>query len=174
MLNLNIIAKPYAKAAFEFADQNGLIEEWSKLLYTFAELFGTSPVSSIISSPKVSQSEVVELLKDHLDEKFFNFILLIAQNKKLEILPLIFKHFEVIKNIKNNSKVANVILAYKADEKLLDNLKASLEKRFDCSINLKINIDPAIMGGAIVKVGDTVIDDSVSGRLEKLKGILLS
>jgi F-type H+-transporting ATPase subunit delta len=67
-----------------------------------------------------------------------------------------------------------VTLAYASNRDLLDSLKAGLERRFNCIINMEVQIDPAIIGGTVVKVGDTVIDNSVSGRLEKLKSILLS
>ncbi|MED7819049.1 MULTISPECIES: F0F1 ATP synthase subunit delta [unclassified Francisella] len=174
MVNLSVIAKPYAKAAFEFANENNLLQEWSRLLKVFAELIKDSSIAEIISSPVFSQVEIVSELKDQLDKNFFNFLILAAENKKLSVLPEIAKQFEVIQNASNNVKTANVTLAYAADEDLLNSLKKSLEKRFGCSINIKVDIDPAIVGGAIVKVGDTVIDNSVSGRLEKLKSILLS
>ncbi|QIV95465.1 ATP synthase F1 subcomplex delta subunit [Allofrancisella inopinata] len=174
MADLSVIAKPYAKAAFEFANENSLSQEWSMLLKTFAKLVQDDSMQSIITSPIFSQSEIVEFLKSQLNENFYNFLTLIAQNKKLTVLPLISEQFELFKNAQNNSKVAKVTLAYAADKDLLDSLKASLEKKFGCSMSLEVEINPAIVGGAIVRVGDTVIDSSVSGRLEKLKSILLS
>lgn len=174
MVNLSVIAKPYAKAAFEFANENNLLQEWSKSLKLFSELVKDSYVSEVISSPVFSQIEIINELKNQLDESFFSFLNLIAENKKLLVLPEIAEQFEDIKNIYNNTKTANVTLAYAADEDLLTSLKESLEKRFSCSINVKVDVDSAIVGGAIVKVGDTVIDSSVSGRLESLKSILLS
>jgi F-type H+-transporting ATPase subunit delta len=174
MTNLNVIAKPYAKAAFEFANEKNLLQEWSNLLQVFSQLVKEDSVISIISSPAISQSEVVDVLKDQLSTEFFNFIALLAENKKLAIIPEIAEQFEAIKNIHNNSKVASVTLAYAADKDLLASLKASLEKRFNCSISMNVKVDSAIVGGAIIEVGDTVIDNSVSGRLDKLKSILLS
>jgi F-type H+-transporting ATPase subunit delta len=114
------------------------------------------------------------VVKDHLDQNFANFLYLIADNKRLELLPSIALQFGKIKNAQSNNKLASVTLAYKAGAALLESLRLSLEKKFDCSIDLDVKIDPTIIGGAIVKVGDTVIDDSVSGRLEKMKSILLS
>ena len=174
MVNLSVIAKPYAKAAFEFADENNLLQEWSKSLKLFAKLVKDSSVKEIISSPVFSQIEIINELKNQLDQGFFNFLNLIAENKKLLVLPEVAEQFEAIKNIQSNTKTANVTLAYAADEDLLASLKESLEKRFGCTIDVKVDVDPAIFGGAIVKVGDTVIDSSVSGRLENLKSILLS
>ncbi|MFV9930903.1 MAG: F0F1 ATP synthase subunit delta [Francisella endosymbiont of Hyalomma asiaticum] len=173
MTNISVIAKPYAKAAFEFANEHNLLQQWSKLLQTFSELIKDSSVAAIISSSTVSQIEIIDALKKQLDESFFNFLALIAENKKLSIMPEIANQFESIKNIHNNIRVANVTLAYATDKNILDSLKASLERKFGCTINMHINIDPAIVGGVVVKVGDTVIDSSISGHLEKLKSILL-
>ena len=174
MTNISVIAKPYAKAAFEFANERNLLQQWSKLLQTFSELIKDKSISAIIFSPTISQIEVVDALKKQLDENFFNFLALIAENKKMLIIPEIANQFESIKNIHNNIRIANVTLAYTTDKNILDSLKTSLEKKFGCIIDMHINIDPTIIGGAVVKVGDTVIDNSVSGHLEKLKSILLS
>ncbi|MFV9973158.1 MAG: F0F1 ATP synthase subunit delta [Francisella endosymbiont of Hyalomma asiaticum] len=173
MTNISVIAKPYAKAAFEFANEHNLLQQWSKLLQIFSELIKDSSVAAIISSSTVSQIEIIDALKKQLDESFFNFLALIAENKKLSIMPEIANQFESIKNIHNNIRVANVTLAYATDKNILDSLKASLERKFSCTIDMHINIDPAIVGGVVVKVGDTIIDSSVSGHLEKLKSILL-
>ena len=172
MTNISVIAKPYAKAAFEFANEHNLLQQWSKLLQTFSELIKDSSVAAIISS-SAYKIEIIDALKKQLDESFFNFLALIAENKKLSIMPEIANQFESIKNIHNNIRVANVTLAYATDKNILDSLKASLERKFGCTIDMHINIDPAIVGGVVVKVGDTVIDSSVSGHLEKLKSILL-
>ncbi|ORM38358.1 F0F1 ATP synthase subunit delta [Francisella endosymbiont of Ornithodoros moubata] len=173
MTNISVIARPYAKAAFEFANEHNLLQQWSKLIQTFSELIKDSSVAAIISSSTVSQIEIIDALKKQLDESFFNFLALIAENKKLSIMPEIANQFESIKNIHNNIRVANVTLAYATDKNILDSLKASLERKFCCTIDMHINIDPAIVGGVVVKVGDTVIDSSVSGHLETLKSILL-
>lgn len=174
MANVNVIAKPYAKAAFEFANEHKAIEQWSVELGAFASIVESDAVANIIASPMLSQSEIVAVVKDQLDENFANFLSLIAENKRLELLPSIALQFEEIKNAQSNNKLASVTLAYKATAALLETLRLSLEKKFNCSIDLDVKIDPSIIGGTIVKVGDTVIDDSVSGRLEKMKSILLS
>ncbi|AJI48179.1 F0F1 ATP synthase subunit delta [Francisella philomiragia] len=174
MTNLSVIAKPYAKAAFEFANEYNLLQEWSKQLKSFAELVQDDAIAAIISSPEISQTEIINTVKDQLDEKFFNFVALVAENKKLSILPEISFQFENIRNVHNNIKVADVTLAYAIDKNTLANLKTKLEEKFSCSIDMNVIIDPVILGGAVIKVGDTVIDDSVSGRIETLKSILLS
>ncbi|ORU24287.1 F0F1 ATP synthase subunit delta, partial [Francisella tularensis subsp. holarctica] len=87
MTNISVIAKPYAKAAFEFANEHNLLQQWSKLLQTFSELIKDKSVAAIVSSPTISQIEVVDALKKQLDENFFNFLALIAENKKMLIMP---------------------------------------------------------------------------------------
>ena len=174
MANVNVIAKPYAKAAFEFANEHKALEQWSRELAAFASVVKFDVVANIIASPMLSQSDIVVMVKDRLDQSFANFLFLIAENKRLALLPSIALQFEEIKNAQSNNRLASVTLAYAKDSALLESLRLSLEKKFDCSIDLDIKIDSAIIGGAIVRMGDTVIDDSVSGRLEKMKSILLS
>ncbi len=174
MANVNVIAKPYAKAAFEFANEHKAIEQWSNKLNAFASIVESDSVASIIAIPMFSQTEIVAVVKGQLDQNFANFLSLIADNKRLELLPSIALQFEEIKNTQSNRRFASVILAYEADAAVQENLKLNLEKKFNCSIDLDVQVDSAIIGGAIVKVGDTVIDDSVSGRLEKMKSVLLS
>ena len=174
MANLSVVAKPYAKASFEFANENNLLKEWSLLLGVFSELVSSADMVNTINSPDVSQAEIIKSLKDLVDVNFYNFIALLAENDKLEIIPAIADRFKTISNEHNNSCIAEVTIAYKADKNLLESLQKRLETRFGSSVSMNVSIDPSIIGGAIVKVGDSVIDDSISGRIEKLKNILLS
>lgn len=174
MASMTIIAKPYAKAAFEFASEHNAIDQWAKELSVYSQILENKDVAEILKSPVVSQAEIVGATKKELDSSFFNFLALLAENKKLEVLPFVAIEFQALRDAQSNNKAASVTLAYKADEDMLKNIKSSLENRFDCSIELDVKIDESLIGGAIVKVGDTVIDDSISGRLEKMKSILLS
>ena len=85
MANVNVIAKPYAKAAFEFANEHKAIEQWSVELGAFASIVESDAVANIIASPMLSQSEIVAVIKDQLNENFANFLSLIAENKRLEL-----------------------------------------------------------------------------------------
>ncbi|AIT09480.1 ATP synthase F0F1 subunit delta [Candidatus Francisella endociliophora] len=174
MASLNVIAKPYAKAAFEFASENKALTAWSSQLKALSQLVESDVFVSVVSNPVISQLDIVKAIAENVDENFANFLTLIAENKRLQIMAVIAQQFEAIADEHKSKKSAEVTLAYKADKELLDSLKSSLEKRFGCSISMKVSVDKDIIGGAIIKVGDTVIDDSVSGRLEKLKSILLS
>lgn len=174
MASMTIIAKPYAKAAYEFASEQNAVDQWAKELTSFSQVVESKAIAQIIMSPMISQSEIVKATKKDLDSNFANFLALLAENNRLEVLPSIVIEFQALKNAQSNNKAASVTLAYKADKTMLKNLKASLEKRFNCSVELDVKIDESLIGGAIVRVGDTVIDDSVSGRLEKMKSILLS
>lgn len=174
MASMTIIAKPYAKAAFEFASEHNAIDQWAKELSSFSQVLESKDVAEIVKSPMVSQTEIVEATKKDLDSSFSNFLALLAENNRLEALPFVAIEFQALRNAQLNNKSALVTLAYQADETMLKDLKSSLEKRFDCSIELDVKVDKSLIGGAIVRVGDTVIDDSVSGRLEKMKSILLS
>jgi len=174
MASLNVIAKPYAKAAFEFASEYKALTIWSNQLKALSQLVNSDQFVKVVSDPAISQLDIVKTIAETVDKSFANFLTLIAENKRLLIMPEIAEQFEAIANQQRNKKSAEVTLASKADKELIDELKSSLEKRFGCSVTMKVKVDKDIIGGAIVKVGDTVIDDSVSGRLEKLKSILLS
>lgn len=178
MTNLNIIAKPYARAAYEFASKDGVVDQWLEALTVFKALVTDKNVLNLISSPIYSQTQIVSTIVDQLngkvDQKILNFLKLIAEKNKLLIIPQVKDLFEEFKNLASGNKKAVVILAYEADKALLKELKEKLAKRFDCTIDMDVKIDSKILGGAIVRVGDTVIDNSVSGRLDKMKNILLS
>ncbi|MFC4892993.1 F0F1 ATP synthase subunit delta [Pseudofrancisella aestuarii] len=178
MTNLNIIAKPYARAAYEYAKENGVVDQWLEALSVFKALVTDKNVLSLISSPIYSQTQIVSAIVDQLtgkvDQKILNFLMLIAEKNKLLIIPQVKNLFEEFKDLASGNKKAVVILAYETDKALLKELKDKLAKRFNCTIDMDVKIDSRILGGAVVRVGDAVIDNSVSGRLEKMKNILLS
>lgn len=174
MANISVIAKPYAKAAFEFASEQGAIQQWSSQLNAFADTVQIEGVAKVIANPEVSQTDVIAAISAQVDQNFANFLALVAEKKRLELLPSIAEQFEKIKNSQINSKKADITLAYEVDDALLSSLKSSLEKKFNCSIDLDVKINPAIIGGAIVEIEGAVIDDSISGRIERMKSILLS
>ncbi len=175
MADLNVVAKPYAKAAYEFAKDNNTVEQWSNALESLKALVSDSSVSSLISSPACSQLQIAQTIKESLsDEKVLNFLILVAEKNKLPVLGAISDAFENFKNLDKGNEKAVVTLAFEADKELVAELKDKLAKRFSCTVDLEVEIDPTIIGGAVVRIGDTVIDSSVSGRLDKMKNILLS
>ena len=178
MTGVNVIVKPYAKAAYEFAVQNNSVNEWSSMLLSFKHLFMSQDVLDLIDNPAISQADVMSDIQkvcgEQIDIHFSNFLSLIVIKNRIKFLPHIYDMFAIFKQLDINSKIAKVTLAYDSDKELLARLKNKLEQKFVCTIELDVRVDPSIIGGAIVKVDDTVIDNSVSGRLEEMKSILLT
>ena len=178
MADINIVAKPYAKAAYAFAKQNNETQKWSDSLRSLSEFFARKNVKNVISNPSFSQLQVVEVATSELsclsDKNILNFLKIVAEKNKLLALSEISKFFELYKNSDLGHKNAEIIVANDVEEEFLNNLKQKLAIKFNCKLDMYVQIRPEIIGGIIVKVDDYIIDDSIKGRLDKLKSILLS
>jgi F-type H+-transporting ATPase subunit delta len=129
-------------------------------------------IKSIIEDSKVLDSEredlILNICKGKLDENGSNFVKLLVENKRLLILPEISQFFEELKADAEGSIEAEIIMAEKPNQKTVDDLLKSLEKKFNKKIEGKVVIDKNIIGGTKIVVGDSVIDASVRAQLDNL------
>ena len=172
MAELTTLARPYAKAAFSFALANQELGSWSEALGTLSLLVQEKKVKAVLSSPALTSQQqlaiITDLCGDALAEKVRNFTGLLTQNKRLLLLPAIAEQFENLKA--QQERLSNVMIdsAYEIDSDIEANLVKALEKKLNCSVNISITIDSNLIGGAVIRAGDLVIDSSVRGRLAKL------
>ena len=172
MAESTTLARPYAKAAFQTARQDSALEEWSAMLGLSAAVAGQASVSSVLSDPSLSNEQIakalIEVCGDDLNSKGQNFIRLLAENKRLVLLPEIAALYEILKANQEKSVDVEITTAFEISSDIAEKLANSLRARLEREINLATKVDQSLLGGAVIRAGDTVIDSSVRGKLTKL------
>lgn len=169
---LTTIARPYAKAAFETALANNALSEWEGMLRSAATLAEQRQVHLLLSNPEMSSHRLTELFVDILekvlDSERKNLIRLLAENKRLPVLPAIAALFAIYRAEYEKTMDVEVVSAIELSaiyqEKLIQKLTQRLKRR----VSLQCKVDPLLLGGAIIRAGDMVIDGSVRGKLNRL------
>lgn len=176
MAELTTIARPYAKAAFEYALAAQKVTEWASMLDFVAQAVNNEQVSAFINNPALSAEEkgavVLKVSADKLDDKVENFIKLLARNHRLEAIPAIKQRFEILKAEYEKATEVEVTSSSELSDDQLQRLAEKLEAKLGRKINIETHIDASLIGGLIIKADDMVIDGSVRGKLEKLSETL--
>lgn len=178
MINTQTLARPYAKAAFEFASTAGRIEAWSGMLSLAAVAVEVPQVAELLKNPSLtSDSKVrslVQLFGSDIDEAFRNFVSTLGDNDRLDVLPTIRELFEDLKAEAEKTLDVEVQTAFELTPAQLQTLAAALSKRLDRTVNPQQVVNPALIGGVVIRAGDVVVDGSVRGKLSQLAESLKS
>ena len=177
MAELTTVARPYARAAFEYANaRRGGLKRWSEMLMESAQVASERSMRTLLASPAQSAEEKAELLLDICGNDFTkagsNFIKLLAENQRLNLLPEISRVFEALRAEAEKTIEAEMISAFPVDDAERDNIVAALSKKLNRDVVLNCTVDESMLGGAIIRAGDLVIDGSVQGKLAKLAAAL--
>jgi F-type H+-transporting ATPase subunit delta len=166
------IARPYAKAAFESARQHHALEKWSAVLAIASSVVQDERVAPLLSSPRVKPEELSGLIGDiagqSLDEQTRNFLATLADNRRLALLPEIAAMYETLRAEAENTADVQVVSAVELSDAQKQRLAAALKKRLQRDVRLHCEVDASLIGGAIVRAGDFVIDGSLKARLDRL------
>jgi F-type H+-transporting ATPase subunit delta len=173
------IARPYARAAFDYARGAASAQQsfatWSRLLGIAGAVAADPAVQPLLGNPKVPSGQLVELIAGvarsqglDVDAPGRNFLGILAQNHRLAYLPEIATQFEQLRADAENTVDVEVVSALPVGEAQRAALKGALEKRFGRAVKLRETIDESLVGGALVRAGDLVIDGTLKGRLERL------
>jgi F-type H+-transporting ATPase subunit delta len=166
------IARPYAKAAFEYARDANALAAWSEGLRVAAEIVADPRVTPLTKSPAWSASDLVSLITDvagaKLDAGMQNFVRVLVENRRLLLLPEIAAHYEVLRSAVENTVDVDVVSAVPLDASQAEKLRAALSTRLKRKVRMQNSVDAALLGGAVVRAGDLVIDGSLKGRLQRL------
>ena len=172
MADKSTIARPYAKAAFEEARDRKRLGPWSEALRTAAAVVGDARVEALLGNPRVTPDELAAFVSEtaapQLDEEGRNFVHTLADNRRLALLPEISALFDELKSEAEGVIDVTVTSAAPLDDSQRDKLAAALQRRLGRSIRLQCETDPALIGGAVLRAGDLVIDGSLRGRLERI------
>ncbi len=178
MAELSTLARPYAKAAFEYAAEAGELSQWAEMLATLAAVTREPVVRQLLESPNYTSDMQVKLLLDltegQLNRGVTNLVTALGQNRRLPLLPVIREQFDVMKANREKSIDVEVKTASPIDQLQQENLAEALSKRLDRSVKISVTLDKTLLGGALIRAGDTIIDGSIRGRLVKLAEALNS
>ena len=171
MAELATIARPYAEALFKAsATDLSTAAGWVDELGVIA---GNAQLLQFSDSPKVTVDQVFDLIasvaKTTLSEQGKNFLRTVIENGRLNALPEIVRQFRALKNAQSGSSDAVVYSAFPIDGSALAEVAVMLEKRFGRKLNPSVVLQPELIGGIRVVVGDEVLDTSVKARLEQMK-----
>lgn len=178
MAELSTVARPYAKAAFEFAQQTNQIANWSSMLGFAAQLASDAGFAAFLARPTLTTQQQAELFLqatgDALTPEARNFVSYVIANKRLAALPAISSLFEGLKADAEQSADVDVTSAFTLTDAQQAALTQDLMRKLGRQVKLSTQVDASLIGGVVVRSGDLVIDASVRGRLSRLAAALNS
>lgn len=176
MAEKSTVARPYAQAIFDLARSQGALREWSDSLQLLAAIAVDGRVQRLITNPRVRGDQLQSLLLDIGGARFTpgvqNLIKVLIVNRRLVLLPEIAALYEFYRAEAERTMQAEVVSAFPVSDEQQKNIAAALKKRLGRDISLTCKVDSDLVGGAIIRAGDLVIDGSVKGQLAKLSGAL--
>jgi F-type H+-transporting ATPase subunit delta len=183
MADTSTIARPYARALFEVADAAGELAGWSEALAAAAALLGDARARQLIADPRRAPAERAKFVADVCAEvpgaKLLgsahgsNLLLLLAEYDRLAALPEIAAQFNQLKARAENKVDVTLVAATEVDDALSAAVAKSLEQRLGRRVELRVEVDPSLIGGAVIRAEDMVIDGSVKSRLRRLADALV-
>ncbi len=177
MSDLTTIARPYAKAAFDFAVEKGTLDQWSEMLTFTAEVANNAQIHELLTS-STSASKLSEIFVavcgDQVDEHGQNLIKVMAENGRLLALPDVCAQFLILKQELEKEINVDVTSAAVLSEEQKANISSKLEQRLERKVKLNCSVDETLLGGVIIRAGDLVIDNSARGQLGRLSDALQS
>ena len=163
------LARPYADAAFQLAKGASALPAWSQALGKLAAVSATAAMQECISDPRLAPDQLTNLFVgvagDGLAAEQQNFVRVLVDNDRLQVLPEIAELFEELKNTHEGVREAVVESAFPLDAAATAGIVADLEKKLGCKIQATVTVVPELIGGVRIAIGDEVIDASVSGKL---------
>ena len=177
MSEMITVARPYAKAAFEFAVESGSMDSWHEMLVFAAEVAKNPEMKAFLSGSSSAEkmAEVFnQVCGEQLNDKGQNLIKVMAENGRLPVLPAVVDLFAEMHAEYSKEISVDVTSAVELVAEQVDKLSAALEKRLERKVNLNCSVDENVVGGLVIKAGDIVIDSTVRGKLDRLSDTLQS
>lgn len=171
------IARPYARAAFAHARAAGSLPRWSEALAIASAVVIDPQVAELLDNPRVTPAELVGFIVDiagtaRADADVQNFLSTLAESRRLGLLPEVTALFEILRAETENIADVEIVSAIELTEAQRQRLAAALKKRMGREVRLHCSVDPQLLGGAIVRSRDLVIDGSLDARLQRLSAEL--
>lgn len=169
------LARPYARAAFSLARDHGRLPQWAGLLGFVHQVAADPRVARLLGHPALQTEQVLELLlpPGDLDPNFRQFLALLAENGRLRLLPEIHALFEQLKAEQEGVLRVSVRSATALDDAETQRIVEALKRRFGREVEVRREVDPELLGGAVIDAGNVVIDGSLRSKLARLEAALL-
>lgn len=163
------LARPYAEATYQLALAGNALAEWSDLLARTVAVAAHPEMRACVDNPRMLAGDLTQMFVDAVDGSLTadqkSFVRLLVENRRLGVVSEIRDLYLELKNAHEGVKDAQITSAFPLDDASLTQLVADLEQRFKCKIQATVDVDPELIGGARIAVGDQVIDASVRGKL---------
>jgi len=176
MAEISTVARPYSRAVFEFAQSKNTFAEWSQMLGFLTAVVTDPGMQSLISNTTIKKDQLTKLMENisgkMLDKYGLNLIKVLMENRRLALLPEIKLQFETLRAEAEGTIEAEIVSAFEVSKKQEADIAKALQARLGRKVTLKTKIDKDLIGGAIVKAGDLVIDGSALGRLGNLSNAM--
>jgi F-type H+-transporting ATPase subunit delta len=168
------LARPYARAVFQMAREQQRLQAWSNLLGFSARMVADPSVQQLLGNPHVSAASLVDIVvpQGDVDPLFQQFLSVLAENRRLGVLPEIAGLYETLRAEDERIVKATITSATPLSEADVAQLRASLVKRFGREVQVTTAVDAGLIGGAVIDAGDVVIDGSLRTKLERLGAAL--
>jgi F-type H+-transporting ATPase subunit delta len=177
MAEFTTIARPYAKAAFDFAVESNSVDQWLEMITFAGHIASDDAVVKMLKASTASADAADLMIKlggEQLNENGQNFMKVLAQNERLLVLPEVSVLLAQYVDEYNKQVDADIVSATELNDAQQAELAASLEKRLARKVKLNVSIDKSLVAGVIIRVGDLLIDGSVRGKLDRLSNQLQS
>ena len=172
MAELRTLARPYAKAAFQAAQDQQQLAQWSEVLTLAGQITANETVRQLLANPGADEQKKADLIlattELEVSEGIRNFFTILAENRRLALLPEIAALFNTYRADLERTVDIDVTTAYELSDEQQQKLAQALSTKLERQVSLAASMDKSLIGGVVVRTGDLVIDASVRGKLKKL------
>ena len=172
MTDFTTAARPYANAVYDTASESNTIDSWGDALTNLATVVSDAKMSKLLDSPDLGKAEkgelIIKVLGDNLTDKQQNLVKLMAENSRLKLMPDVLEQFEVARAKAENKIEAEITSAFELSAEQISELVNTLKNKLGSDITVTTSIDESLIGGVIIKAGDTIIDASMKSQLDSL------
>ena len=172
MTDFTTAARPYANAVYDTASESNSLDSWGDALTNLATVVSDAQLSELLESPGLGKAEkgelIIKVLGDNLTDKQQNLVRLMAENNRLKLMPDVLAQFEVARAKAENKIEAEITSAFELSAEQVSELVNTLKNKLGSDITVTTSIDESLIGGVIIKAGDTIIDASMKSQLDSL------
>lgn len=172
MTDFTTAARPYANAVYDTASESNSLDSWGDALTNLAAIVSDAQISKLLESPDLGKAEkgelIIKVLGDNLTDKQQNLVRLMAENNRLKLMPDVLAQFEVARAKAENKIEAEITSAFELSAEQVSELVNTLKNKLGSDITVTTSIDESLIGGVIIKAGDTIIDASMKSQLDSL------